>query len=221
MTVSGGVVPLALSPGATGCLRCSRASCSGRSSVSGSPPTRFARCASRRSSAHVRSARCRRCPSNGCGRSCSARTSAATQRSSASSRTPGSGRRDVGAALGRDPRADAARRAGGRQRQDQADEGHRPSVYRPPARAARHRLGRVADGVRPAARCARVPGRGGKVWRDGTWQSWHRDNRMPIKRSTGTHGTRPYDLRHSSVSLLIHEGVSIMELHGRPGIRRR
>jgi integrase len=70
---------------------------------------------------------------------------------------------------------------------------------------------RLACG-RPADDELVFPGRGGDPWRDHTWQTWHRDGWHPVAKAVGTVGARPYDLRHSFASLLIQEGVQIIEV---------
>jgi integrase len=50
------------------------------------------------------------------------------------------------------------------------------------------------------------PARHGGPWRDGTWQSWHRDVWRPVTAALGIQGSRPYDLRHSFASLRIQGG---------------
>jgi integrase len=49
------------------------------------------------------------------------------------------------------------------------------------------------------------------------WQGWHKDAFGPAKRAAGVPKARPYDLRHSFVSLLIQEGVSIIEIARQAG----
>ncbi|HET7484780.1 MAG TPA: site-specific integrase [Solirubrobacterales bacterium] len=56
------------------------------------------------------------------------------------------------------------------------------------------------------------PNRTGGVWNDGAWQSWHRDAWHPACHIAGIEKARPYDLRHSFISLLIHEGRSVIEV---------
>jgi integrase len=59
---------------------------------------------------------------------------------------------------------------------------------------------------------------GGEMWTDGHWQTLHRDTWAPLKKAvTALVGSRPYDLRHSYVSLLIHEGLPITEVARRAG----
>jgi integrase len=56
------------------------------------------------------------------------------------------------------------------------------------------------------------PNRSGGIWNDGAWQSWHRDAWHPACDGAGIENARPYDLRHSFISLLIHEGRSVVEV---------
>jgi integrase len=57
----------------------------------------------------------------------------------------------------------------------------------------------------------------GGVWNDPAWQTWHRDAWVPACRAIGLEKARPYDLRHSFVSLLIHEGRSVVEVARQAG----
>jgi integrase len=57
----------------------------------------------------------------------------------------------------------------------------------------------------------------GGIWNDPAWQTWHRDAWVPACRTVGLEGARPYDLRHSFVSLLIHEGRSVVEVARQAG----
>ena len=53
----------------------------------------------------------------------------------------------------------------------------------------------------------------GTAWQAHDWKNWHRRVFLPAARVTGVPITRPYDLRHSFCSLLIHEGrLSIAEI---------
>jgi hypothetical protein len=47
-------------------------------------------------------------------------------------------------------------------------------------------------------------------WNDGAWQSWHRGAWHPACAVASIENARPYDLRHSFVSLLIHERHSVV-----------
>lgn len=57
----------------------------------------------------------------------------------------------------------------------------------------------------------------GGIWNDPAWQTWHGDAWVPACRTVGLEGARPYDLRHSFVSLLIHEGRSVVEVARQAG----
>ena len=61
------------------------------------------------------------------------------------------------------------------------------------------------------------PNRSGQVWTDGQWRSWHKECFNAAKGAAGAPEARPYDLRHSYVSLLIQEGVSIVEVARQAG----
>jgi integrase len=61
------------------------------------------------------------------------------------------------------------------------------------------------------------PNGSGGVWNDPAWQTWHRDAWVPACRAVGLKGARPYDLRHSFVSLLIHDGRSVVEVARQAG----
>jgi integrase len=61
------------------------------------------------------------------------------------------------------------------------------------------------------------PNHSGGVWNDGAWQSWHRDAWHPACAGAGIENARPYDLRHSFISLLIHEGRSVVEVARQAG----
>jgi integrase len=75
---------------------------------------------------------------------------------------------------------------------------------------------RMACG-RPPDDALVFPGREGSAWTDGMWQGWHKDGFRPAKRAAGVPKARPYDLRHSFVSLLIQEGVSIIDIARQAG----
>jgi integrase len=57
----------------------------------------------------------------------------------------------------------------------------------------------------------------GGVWNDQAWQTWHRDAWRPACEAAGLTDARPYDLRHSFVSLLIHEGRSVVDIGRQAG----
>ena len=61
------------------------------------------------------------------------------------------------------------------------------------------------------------PNRSGGIWNDGARQSWHRDAWHPACAAAGIENARPYDLRHSFISLLIHEGRSVVDVARQAG----
>ena len=69
----------------------------------------------------------------------------------------------------------------------------------------RERCGGAAAGlVFPTSR--------GTLWTDFDWRNWRRRVYRPTAEAVRLNGSRPYDLRHSFASLLIHEGVSVIEV---------
>ena len=52
----------------------------------------------------------------------------------------------------------------------------------------------------------------GTVWTDYDWRNWRNRTFKPLAELIGLASSRPYDLRHSFASLLIHEGVSAVEV---------
>jgi len=52
----------------------------------------------------------------------------------------------------------------------------------------------------------------GRPWSETMWRNWRRRVFGPCANAVGLAGVRPYDLRHSFVSLLISEGRSILEV---------
>jgi integrase len=69
----------------------------------------------------------------------------------------------------------------------------------------------------PADDALLFPNGSGGVWNDPAWQTWRRDAWLPACRAVDLEGARPYDLRHSFVSLLIHEGRSVVEVARQAG----
>ena len=58
----------------------------------------------------------------------------------------------------------------------------------------------------------------GGLWSDDDYRNWRSRIFKPATRTVGLEGTRPYDLRHSFASLLIHEGrLSIVEIAAQLG----
>jgi integrase len=57
-----------------------------------------------------------------------------------------------------------------------------------------------------------VPTAAGAVFKDHDWRNWRHRVFDPVARAVGLERSRPYDLRHSFVSLLIHEGRTVVEV---------
>jgi integrase len=57
-------------------------------------------------------------------------------------------------------------------------------------------------------------------WDDEDWRNWRRHIFAPAAKAAGLARFRPYDLRHSFVSLLIAEGRGVVEVASRPAIHR-
>ena len=75
---------------------------------------------------------------------------------------------------------------------------------------------RLASG-RPEPDALVFPGHDGGPWSLTAYQNWRRRIFGPVAESCGAQGARPYDLRHSFVSLLIHEGRSVVEVARQAG----
>jgi Phage integrase family len=61
------------------------------------------------------------------------------------------------------------------------------------------------------------PSRAGREWSDYDWRNWRKRVFRPATRATGLESVRPYDLRHSFVSLLLTEGLSVVEVAKQAG----
>ena len=68
---------------------------------------------------------------------------------------------------------------------------------------------RLAAG-RPADDAWVFPGRDGQPWTEAAWQSWRRRAFARSLAAAGIDKARPYDLRHSFASLLLHEGRNVI-----------
>lgn len=61
------------------------------------------------------------------------------------------------------------------------------------------------------------PGYDGRPWSAASWKNWRRRAFMPAAEAARLTGSRPYDLRHSFVSLLIAEGHNVVEVARQAG----
>jgi integrase len=68
---------------------------------------------------------------------------------------------------------------------------------------------RMASG-RPAPGVLLVPGADGAVWTETAWGNWSKRQWARALKGAGLGSARPYDLRHSFASLLLHEGRSVV-----------
>jgi integrase len=71
------------------------------------------------------------------------------------------------------------------------------------------RVWRMAAG-RPDDSQLVFPGKGGQLWTQAAYQSWRRRAFRGALEAAGLGHARPYDLRHSFASLLLHEGRSVI-----------
>jgi integrase len=67
---------------------------------------------------------------------------------------------------------------------------------------------RMASG-RPGGSALVFPAAAGGVWGESDWRNWTRRNLKPAFAAAGV-DARPYDLRHSFASLLLHEGRNVV-----------
>jgi integrase len=70
---------------------------------------------------------------------------------------------------------------------------------------------------RPGPEALVFPGHDGAPWRVTAYQNWRRRNYTPAATAAGVERPRPYDLRHSFVSLLIAEGHNVVDVARRAG----
>jgi integrase len=76
---------------------------------------------------------------------------------------------------------------------------------------------RIGQG-RPVDDTLVFPARRGAVWGDDAWRYWRRRIFMPAAIAAGLDSpVRPYDLRHSFVSLLLAEGANVVEIARQAG----
>jgi integrase len=70
---------------------------------------------------------------------------------------------------------------------------------------------------RPDETALVFPRKDGRVWTDEDWRNWRQRVFAPVATSVGLDRFRPYDLRHSFVSLLFAEGRTVIEVAGQAG----
>jgi integrase len=70
---------------------------------------------------------------------------------------------------------------------------------------------RLASG-RPASDAFVFPTHDGRSWSHDDWGNWRNRVYGPTAQRIGFERARPYDLRHSFCSLLIHEGATVVEI---------
>ena len=70
---------------------------------------------------------------------------------------------------------------------------------------------------RPPASALVFPGHDGRPWTLTAYQNWRRRIYTPAASACGVGNARPYDLRHSFVSLLIHEGRTVVDVARQAG----
>jgi integrase len=77
--------------------------------------------------------------------------------------------------------------------------------------ATRGRPSGVASRMRPTRwRRSRLPGRPGREWSANGFEKWRQRRFRTLLAQTGVARARPYDLRHSFASLLLHEGRDVI-----------
>jgi integrase len=70
---------------------------------------------------------------------------------------------------------------------------------------------KLASG-RPSATELVFPNQHGERWSESAWRAWRRQAFDRYVKSAGLSHARPYDLRHSFASLLLHEGRSVIDV---------
>jgi integrase len=75
---------------------------------------------------------------------------------------------------------------------------------------------KLASG-RPDDRALIFPGVDGRPWGEEAWKSWRRRAFARALKAAGVEHARPYALRHSFASLLLHEGRSVVDVAAQLG----
>jgi integrase len=70
---------------------------------------------------------------------------------------------------------------------------------------------------RPDETALVFPRKDGRVWTDEDWRNWRQRVFAPVATAAGLDRFRPYDLRHSFVSLLFAEGRTVIEVARQAG----
>jgi integrase len=70
---------------------------------------------------------------------------------------------------------------------------------------------------RPGQTTLVFPRKDGRVWTDEDWRNWRQRVFAPVATAVGLDRFRPYDLRHSFVSLLFAEGRTVIEVARQAG----
>jgi integrase len=90
--------------------------------------------------------------------------------------------------------------------------------------AWRRHFGSSTAGGQLVAVCGRsdgstlfFPGREGRPWADHDWRNWRKRVYAPVADAVELDGSRPYDLRHAFCSLLIAQGLSVVEIAQQAG----
>jgi integrase len=70
---------------------------------------------------------------------------------------------------------------------------------------------------RPDAKALVFPASNGALWTEWDWRNWRRRVFGPVAAAAGLDAFRPYDLRHSFVSLLFAEGRTVIDVARQAG----
>jgi hypothetical protein len=217
-------MPTSREPGSVmpACARCSRScreSFSAWSNGNASPQTRARPCASPRNAETESSDRWLPSRSSGYAGTCSPAGACVTPCSSRSWRTRDSARAKPSPSAGGTfrERTILIERALALGRLKTTKTGKTRTVRLLAPLAADLNEWRLAQG-RPDGSAPVFPNRDGSTWSDVTWRNWRRRVFAPAAATAGLGvNTRPYDLRHSFVSLLLLEGATVVEVARQAG----